>query len=456
MRATIAVVLVSVLFSSASLAAGPPELKYKVVKSFSPLFDRTDPNPLRWEVNSTDGLAWDGSGIWVSGCDSMVFAKLDVNGALVDQFMLPGMEMADHLAWDGKYLWAVVHSMPNMAGPADGRMIQIDTKARKIINTVEVPFRDKKTMVPMGLGWDGKYLWSLDPANKNIYRIDPKTGAGKDKPLFKNPVINNSEISSCGISWDGHSCLWISDLNLGAYFQVDPKTGKIVSYLVPPNNPDPQKFGPFRPARVKKLFTGMTTDGDRVWVVDEVEGNPLVYELDVDFPKTGPCAHPVKAGETCTVGGQPFCKSDAVCHGSGATAICRKSCDPAAKTPGCKTGEACWRKGSAGVCLPATGGAFGETCVKNGDCQSDLCAPTKAGAICSQTCKAGGASCPTDYACEAGVAQSYCAPGAKKVDPPATGGGCSLGSSPASAFPLGAWAVFLLLFAFRRRRRLER
>ena len=47
-------------------------------------------------------------------------------------------------------------------------------------------------------------------------------------------------------------------------------------------NPDPTKYGKFRPDHVKQLFTGMTTDGERVWIVDEMEGNPLVYEIYED------------------------------------------------------------------------------------------------------------------------------------------------------------------------------
>src|SRR3972149_9675778 len=96
----------SALGRSATATAQPAELSYTVVKSFSGLYAKTAPNPLDWSINSTDGLAWDGSGIWMSSCDTMPFAKLDTNGVLLDEFMLPGMEMADHVAWDGQFLWA--------------------------------------------------------------------------------------------------------------------------------------------------------------------------------------------------------------------------------------------------------------------------------------------------------------------------------------------------------------
>ena len=128
-------------------------------------------------------------------------------------------------------------------------------------------------------------------------------------------TIDGEPIYPCGLSWDEHSCMWISDLNKGLFIQVDPTTGEAISYLDPPDNPDPAKYGAFRPSYVTKLFTGMTTDGRRVWAVDEVEGNPLVYEVAVDFPTTGPCAHPVETGEFCVPEGEPFCGRDALCVG---------------------------------------------------------------------------------------------------------------------------------------------
>jgi hypothetical protein len=444
-------VIALTLLPAVATAKGATELKYKVVKSFSSLVERKGTNVLKWEVNSTDGLAWDGSGLWMSGCDTMLFAKVDTNGKLIDKFMLPGMVMADHLAWDGKYLWANLHSMPGDSGPPDGRLIQIDTKARKIIKTIEVPFRDAATMTPMGMAFDGTYLWSNDPKNGSFYRIDPKTGAGKDKPYWDSLTINGKKIGPCGISWDGHRCLWISDLNLDAFIQVDPKTGQAVSFLMGPNNPDPTKHGKFRPDHVKQLFTGMTTDGKgRVWIVDELEGNPLVYEIDVDWPTTGPCAHPVDDGQACKSGGEPYCYNTSVCHDDGGKQLCRTKCDR--KKPSCSKGQVCWVTAKDGeVCLPKTTGGFAKTCTGNDACQSGLCvsAEGQTDKICSESCT-GDSDCAKDYVCGSSGGKAVCVP---KVDPPADEGGCALAGRPAATsglliLLLGAW---LLLRARRRR-----
>ncbi|MCA9667054.1 MAG: hypothetical protein KC503_15760 [Myxococcales bacterium] len=440
------------LAPTSAFAKGPYELSYKVVKSFSTLVDKSAASPLSWDVNSPDGLAWDGSGLWVSGCDGMSFVKLDLDGKLVDRFMLPNMEMADHLAFDGTHLWAVVHSMAGDPGPPDGRLIRIDLQTRRIVKTIEVPFRDAASMTPMGMGYDGKYLWTNDPLNKRIYRIDAETGEGKDTPYFDKLQVNGNTVSPCGVSWDGHGCLWVSDLSLGAYLQVDPKSREVVSFLVPPDNPDPTKYGTFRPSRVKKLFTGMTTDGERVWIVDELEGNPLVYQIDVAFPKTGPCAHPVKVGEACTVEGQPFCAKDAICYGEGgASPTCHQRCDRASKTP-CANGSACWQKAGVGdVCVPgpAASGAFAAACSANSECQSALCVTDLGSAgFCSERCTAGAAdACPSGYQCASG---GRCEPRADGTAGGGGGGGCTAASAPPST-PSLVLLLFVAVFSIRRR-----
>jgi hypothetical protein len=319
--------------------------------------------------------------------------------------------MADHLAWDGSHLWGVVHSMPNHTGAPDGRLIKIDLEQKKVVKTIEVPFRDAATMTPMGLAWDGKYLWTNDAENRAFYRIDPETGEGKDQPYISSLSVKGHPVSPCGISWDGHRCLWISVLSLDAYVQVDPKSKQVVSFLLPPDNPDPTKYGKFRPDHVKQLFTGMTTDGRRVWVVDEIEGNPLVYELDVDFPTTGPCAHPVEVGEACVPDGEPYCFSEATCFGATDKTTCHQTCDRSA--PDCPDGSTCWTKPEVGdVCIPGdSSGAFADACTADTDCQSALCVQPEDGSVafCSESCQAGDDSaCPEGYSCGTAIGDNAC------------------------------------------------
>ena len=121
-------------------AADVAQLDYTVIKSFSTLYDQSGANPLTWSVNSTDGIAWDGSGLWLSACDGAVMGKLDENGQLVDELSIPMLAGADHVAWDGTHLWSVVHSMPGHVGPPESKLVQIDTAAKEVVRTIELPW----------------------------------------------------------------------------------------------------------------------------------------------------------------------------------------------------------------------------------------------------------------------------------------------------------------------------
>jgi hypothetical protein len=420
-------------------ASGEPyELRYHVVRSFSTLVYRPAGGDrlLDWDVNSPDGIAWDGNGIWVSGCDTMTLLKLDPNtGGEIERWRLPMEDMTDHLAWDGRYLWGNIHSMPGDPPPYDGRLVQIDVEGRKIVHTVEVPFRDAASMTPMGMGWDGRYLWTQDPRTDDIYRIDPETGEGRDAPIFGTPTFNGEHVEACGLSWDGYSCLWISDLAHGAYFQVTPDTGEMISYLAPPDNPDPDRYGSFRPPGVKKLFTGMTTDGRRVWIVDEIEGNPLLYQIDVDFPHAGPCAHPVEDGEACVPEGQPFCFEGSVCYGG----ICTSRCD--VEGQGCAKDQACGAESGEPVCVPAL--PDGDPCVPGAfpPCRDGaFCAGEAGEAVCA-------ARCNTDDDCTVGLLCGAVAEEPVCIQEPA--GGCSC-RYVAHRGTLG-WLVVVLVLGFAAR-----
>ncbi|NOY90112.1 MAG: hypothetical protein GXP55_02805, partial [Deltaproteobacteria bacterium] len=251
MRTTLArvwspILLIAALAYSLPLEAQVPELTYTVVKSWSTLYDTTMANPAYGPVNSPDGIAWDGSGLWITQCGGPNFAKFDTDGNFIESFTLPGGDVADHLAWDGTYLWANVHAHPDDPGASDptaspgGRIIQIDTTTHEVIKTIEIPWADWR-MSPMGLGFDGQYLWTNGHMAKQIYRIDPVTLEGVETPAFPNPAnpFNPAgQINSCGNASDGQSCLWVSDLTAGLYFQVDTTTGEVASYLLPPVNPD--------------------------------------------------------------------------------------------------------------------------------------------------------------------------------------------------------------------------
>jgi hypothetical protein len=81
MRTTLArvwspILLIAPLAYSLPLEAQVPELTYTVVKSWSTLYDTSITNPAYGPVNSPDGIAWDGSGLWISGSPASPAASL--------------------------------------------------------------------------------------------------------------------------------------------------------------------------------------------------------------------------------------------------------------------------------------------------------------------------------------------------------------------------------------------
>jgi hypothetical protein len=353
-------------------ASAAPALEYESVRSFTTLVVREGADPLGWLVQSPDGVGWDGTGLWVAECTGTTFAKLDPNdGKLIETFSLPDQDQTEHLVWDGSFLWGVVHLKPG-TGPhdhiPDGRLIKIDPTTKTIVKTIDLPFMDATTMSPMGLAYDGKYFYSMDVKNLDIYQIDPETGAGTDTPWMKTPTLDGKVVNNpCGISYDAKSgCFWIADLTLGKFVVMDPKSGEVPYVLDPPDNPDPTKYGNYRPG-LKKLFTGSAHDGRRVWVVDEMEGNPLVWELDVTFPSSGPCAHSVTSGEACGATGTPCDPNIAACIGESGDARCEPLCGTG--KPACAAGTSCQTSGGIDVCLtgdpsaaPSGGGGDGGGC----------------------------------------------------------------------------------------------
>lgn len=367
---------------------------------------------------SPDGLELIDGTLWTTECTSEELFELGPErGEVLGTLRLPDA-FIDHLAWDGRYLWGNDHHDKH-------RIHRVDLSTGAVVGGFDVPFR------PMGMAWDGEHLWSMEVSSRRVMKLDPATGAIVD--TLPAPGGN-----VCGIGWDG-VCLWVSDLTAGKYYQLDPRTGEVVTTLTPPGGWD-------------KLFTGFTWDGEHAWIDDENPDNPTIFEIDLEMPTSGPCAHPVDLSEPCGPEG-PSCRSEHVCTdaGSAAGAACRQPCDRAAAD--CRAGYTCWSiDDDEGACVPdppggATGG-FGEPCAEPSDCQSGVCALSDAleMRVCTETCVGG--SCPEGTACLAADEGMACLP------PPPSGGGCEVGSSPRRA-ATAAWlgAPLLVLLVLRRRSR---
>lgn len=149
----------------------------------------------------------------------------------------------------------------------------------------------------------------------------------------------------------------------------------------------------------------------------------------------GACAVPPSGGGTdklpdgagCTASSQ--CQSG-LCVGSGSTGTCVADCS----NKPCPTGNACMPLSSGkGGCFPTGDAKLGESCGKNLDCQSGMCAPADGKYICSQSCSSS-AGCPSGFACYDIGGTGACLPAEQKKG---VGEGCQSSSDCVTGLCVG-------------------
>lgn len=152
------------------------------------------PSPAR----GAQGLAWDGSALWLSDSLQGRIYRLDTSGTVLASFRYPGTWARD-LTWDGTSLWA--------ADSQTGMVHRLDPTGQILAS-----FRAPGT-APVGLAWDGAHLWLSDPEADMIYELD---SSGQVLAIYVAPC---PEIR--GLAWDGSS-LCLVDEQMGIVFWNAP------------------------------------------------------------------------------------------------------------------------------------------------------------------------------------------------------------------------------------------
>ncbi|MBN2467013.1 MAG: PKD domain-containing protein [Deltaproteobacteria bacterium] len=209
--------------------------------------------------DDTKGLAWDGSAMWVcQGNHSFsVIYKMDVvtegideKDRYLDYFFSPGPN-PQGLAWDGTYLWNLDQT--------DHKIYKIDPTTKHVISSIPTPTSDP-TDFYTGLAWDGEYFWvagyhmALNPetyvyeySNYWIYKVDSATGAVLR--TIKNQ-LDAEDGFPLGLAYDG-DYLWISTYASDQIWRMNMETETISDTGKPA--PDNGSYG-------------MTWDGLYLWV----------------------------------------------------------------------------------------------------------------------------------------------------------------------------------------------
>ncbi|KPL02751.1 MAG: hypothetical protein AMJ90_04915 [candidate division Zixibacteria bacterium SM23_73_2] len=165
-----------------------------------------------------------------------------VTGDIVTSFPSPGTCPVG-LTFDGKFLW--------IADYKTDTLYQIDPENGGVVNSLPSPgFR------PSGLTWDGKYLWNVDLEENLIYQVDPETGIAV-KTIFC------PSSSPMGLCWDG-KYLWVSDSRADKLYQLSTEDGTTIIELPSPSS-TPQ---------------GLCWDGKYLWVADRIEDKIFMITPD--------------------------------------------------------------------------------------------------------------------------------------------------------------------------------
>jgi DNA-binding beta-propeller fold protein YncE len=226
-------------------------LAVSIITSFDaklyPFADPADP----------EGLAWDGSYLWVVDDVGNEAYKVDpTTGNVIYYFSTKPFPYTSYyardpegLSWYDNYLW--------ISDDVSDQIYKVDPASGKALSYLSIA---AYSFEPEGLTYAGGYFWVVDDNSDEIYKVDPNTG---NKLLsFAAPG------SDCeGLGWDGVSLL-VGDSELGMIYRVDPSTGAVqLSYDI---------------LSITKTPAGLAWDGRYLWVSSR--GREKIYQLDIGAP----------------------------------------------------------------------------------------------------------------------------------------------------------------------------
>ncbi|RMH00693.1 MAG: hypothetical protein D6706_03185 [Chloroflexi bacterium] len=109
---------------------------------------------------------------------------------------------------------------------------------------------------PVGLAWDGRFLWNADFTAGKIFRIDPATGAATAS------LVCPGNLS--GLAWDGRS-LWQSLHDGSALTRINPNTNDFDQTIT---------------LHDEGWLSGVAWDGERLWVASQQHGHLLALNRE--------------------------------------------------------------------------------------------------------------------------------------------------------------------------------
>ena len=173
------------------------------------------------------------------------------------------------IAFDGTYLWNTDY--------ATHKIYKLDRSGGNIISSINSPGPN-----PRGLTFDGIYLWNADSTQNKIYKLDI---SGNVIDSFTSPGTDPS-----GLTFDG-TYLWNADYATDKIYKLDLSGNIIDSFVSPGSNP-----------------MGLAFDGMFIWNVDST--TDILYKLDLSGNIIASCATPGTYPSGLTFDGTNFWHAD--------------------------------------------------------------------------------------------------------------------------------------------------
>ena len=184
----------------------------------------------------SNGLAFDGTHIWLAENDKNKIYQLDPDGNILLTIDTPKYSTGD-IAFDGTYLWNV--------DIAAEKIFKLDTSGN-VINSFDSPGGN-----PFGLTFDGTYLWVTSRDDDTIYILDTDGNViDSIDPPGDNPQ---------GLAFDG-TYIWNADSDDDMIYKLDTSGNIIASFDSPGDFP-----------------FGLAFDGTYIWLTESEED--VVYKL---------------------------------------------------------------------------------------------------------------------------------------------------------------------------------
>ena len=150
------------------------------------------------------------------------------------------------LAWDGNFLWTSV----GRKGKKSSRLYKISANDGSLISAFDYP-----GLSLHGIAWGWNYIWTIDSPTKSIYKIDPVDGN-----VVNTLASLNVNGNAHGLTFDG-GFLWVACSSSDMLYKINPDNGSIVYQVKAPN-----------------VAWGLAWDGKYIWNSDPKLN--LIYCLD--------------------------------------------------------------------------------------------------------------------------------------------------------------------------------